>query len=480
MVGIKSYGAHIPRFRLDRNIMQMALLFLGFAPLRGEKAVANWDEDSITMAVAAAQDCLNGEDLGKVDGLYFATTSQTYALRQNAGIIAAALDLKTDSRTADFTDSTKSGTAALLAAADAIAAGSLNSCLVCAADLRVSKVASNGDYTYGDGAASFLLGKDDVIATIEGTFSTTHDFVDRRRLEGERLEHMWEERFIRDAGYMKFIPEAAAGLVKKYNLNVKDFSKVIYACAFTGAHGALGKTLGLAPEQVQDPMLATVGDTGSAQTLMMLVAALEDAKAGDKIMVISFGQGCDAFYLTVTDKIAKIKNKKAIKRNMANKVALGSYEKYLAFRKLMPCEIGIRGEETMFTSFSIVSRDNRELYGMVGVKCKKCGTPSYPPQRICPNPDCGAVDQNEPYRFTDKNATIFTYTSDFLSPSIDPPSSYGFIDFEGGGRTGVDFTDCDANALKIGMPVELAFRIKFADEKRAAINYGWKAMPIVA
>jgi len=212
----------------------------------------------------------------------------------------------------------------------------------------------------------------------------------------------------------------------------------------------------------------------------MLVAALEDAKAGDKIMVISFGQGCDAFYLTVTDKIAKIKNKKAIKRNMANKVALGSYEKYLAFRKLMPCEIGIRGEETMFTSFSIVSRDNRELYGMVGVKCKKCGTPSYPPQRICPNPDCGAVDQNEPYRFTDKNATIFTYTSDFLSPSIDPPSSYGFIDFEGGGRTGVDFTDCDANALKIGMPVELAFRIKFADEKRAAVNYGWKAMPIVA
>jgi hydroxymethylglutaryl-CoA synthase len=480
MVGIKSYGAHIPRFRLDRNIMQMALLFLGFAPLRGEKAVANWDEDSITMAVAAAQDCLKGEDAGKVDGLYFATTSQTYALRQNAGVVAAALDLKTDSRTADFTDSTKSGTAALLAAADAIAAGSLNSCLVCAADLRVSKVASNGDYTYGDGAASFLLGKDDVIATIDGSFSTTHDFVDRRRLEGERLEHLWEERFIRDAGYMKFIPEAAAGLVKKYNLAAKDFSKVIYACAFTGAHAALGKTLGLAPEQVQDPMLATVGDTGSAQTLMMLVAALEDAKAGDKIMVISFGQGCDAFYLTVTDKIAKIKNKKAIKRNMANKVQLGSYEKYLAFRKLMPCEIGIRGEEAMFTSFSIVSRDNRELYGMVGFKCKKCGTPSYPPQRICPNPDCGAVDQNEPYRFVDKNATIFTYTSDFLSPSIDPPASYGFIDFEGGGRTGVDFTDCDANLLKIGMPVELAFRIKFADEKRAAINYGWKAMPIVA
>jgi hydroxymethylglutaryl-CoA synthase len=480
MVGIKSYGAHIPRFRMDRNIQQLALLFLGFAPLRGEKAVANWDEDSITMAVAAAKDCLKGEDADKVDGLYFATTSQTYALRQNAGIIAAALDLKTNSRTSDFTDSTKSGTGAVLAAADAISAGSLNSCLVCAADCRVSKIGSNGDYTYGDGGAAFLLAKEDIIASIEGSYSTTHDFVDRRRMEGERLEHMWEERFIRDAGYMKFIPEAVAGLVKKFNLNIKEFSKVIYSCAFTGAHSALAKTLGLSPEQVQDPLLMNIGDTGVAQPLMMLVAALEDAKPGDKIMVVSFGQGCDAFYLTVTDNIKKIKDKKAVKRNLANKVPLGSYEKYLAFRRLMPSEIGIRGEETVFTSFSIVSRENREIYGMVGTRCKKCGTPAWPVQRICPKPDCGAIDQTEPYKFSDKIGHIFTYTSDFLAPSIDPPSSYGFIDFEGGGRAGLDFTDCDANALKVGMPVELSFRIKYADEKRAAVNYGWKAMPIVS
>jgi len=460
--------------------MQLALLFLGFAPLRGEKAVANWDEDSITMAVAAAVDCLKGEDTNAVDGLYFATTSQTYALRQNAGIVAAALDLRTDCRTADFTDSTKSGTAALLAAADAIASDSLKSCLISAADCRVSKVGSNGDYTYGDGAASFLLGKDNVIANIEGAFSTTHDFVDRRRLVGERTEHMWEERFIRDAGYMQFIPEAVKGLVKKYNLNINDFSKVIYACAFAGAHGALAKTLGLTPEQVQDPLLSNVGDTGVAQPLMMLVAALEEAKPGDKIMVVSFGQGCDAFYLTVTDNITKVKGKKGVKNGLASKAALGSYEKYLAFRKLMPAEVGIRGEEVLYTSFSIVSRDNRELYGMVGTKCKKCGTPAWPAQRICPNPDCGAVDQTEPYKFSDKKANIFTYTSDFLAPSIDPPSSYGFIDFVGGGRTGVDFTDCDPNMLKVGMPLELSFRIKFSDEKRAAVNYGWKGIPIVS
>jgi uncharacterized OB-fold protein len=134
----------------------------------------------------------------------------------------------------------------------------------------------------------------------------------------------------------------------------------------------------------------------------------------------------------------------------------------------------------MFTSYSIVSRDSKELYGMVGTKCKKCNTPCYPPQRICPNPDCGAVDQFEEYCFSGKKGVLFTYTSDFLAPSIDPPASYGFVDFDGGGRAGLDLTDCDPNALKVGMPLEMTFRIKFADEKRAAINYGWKAMPIVA
>ncbi len=480
MVGIVSYGAHIPRFRMDRNIMQLALLFLGFAPLRGEKAVANWDEDSITMAVAAGKDCLSGQESIGIEGLYFATTSATYSLRQNAGIIAAALDLGTATRTMDFTDSTKAGTSALLSAVDAIKAGSCNYCLVSASDCRVSKVGSSSDYIYGDGAAAFLVGKENIIASLDGSFSTTHDFVDRRRLESERLEHMWEERFIREEGYMKLIPEAVEGLIHKYSLNIKDFSKVIYACSFPAVHSALMKRLGLNPEQVQDPLLMSVGDTGVAHPLMMLVAALEEARPGDRIMVVSFGQGCDAFYLTVNENILRMKGKKGVKGNLANKAPLGSYEKYLAFRKLMPAEVGIRGEEMIFTSFSIVSRDNRELYGMVGTRCTKCGTPCWPAQRVCPNPDCGAIDMIEPYRFADKTGKIFTYTSDFLAPSIDPPSSYGFIDFEGGGRAGLDFTDCDANSLKVGMPVELSFRIKYSDEKRAAVNYGWKAVPIVS
>ncbi|MBW1907809.1 MAG: hypothetical protein JRJ24_21510 [Deltaproteobacteria bacterium] len=76
----------------------------------GERAVANADEDSVTMAVAAGSDCLAGIDPSSIDALYFATTTAPYDEKQCAGVIAAALDLRTDINTADFTGSLRAAT----------------------------------------------------------------------------------------------------------------------------------------------------------------------------------------------------------------------------------------------------------------------------------------------------------------------------------------------------------------------------------
>ena len=108
MVGLTSYGAYIPRYRINHNTIFSAMGFLGTFPPPGEKAVANWDEDSISIAAGAGIDCLTGMKREKVDGLYFATTSQPYMVRQNSTIIASALDLRPDTRTGDFVACTKS------------------------------------------------------------------------------------------------------------------------------------------------------------------------------------------------------------------------------------------------------------------------------------------------------------------------------------------------------------------------------------
>ena len=211
MVGISAYGAYIPRYRLKREVINSAIGWLNPVGLRGEKAVANYDEDSITMAIAASVNCLNGFDRGKVDALYFATTTSPYKERQGAGIIATALDLRPDIETTDFAGSAKAGTAAILSAYNAVKAGAAKSVMVCASDCRLGKPGSTQEYIYGDGGAAFLVGDGELIAALEGYHSFLYDFMGYWRAEGDVVEHSWEDRWVRDEGYVKLIPEAVSG-----------------------------------------------------------------------------------------------------------------------------------------------------------------------------------------------------------------------------------------------------------------------------
>ena len=74
MIGITSFEAYIPAYRLSRDEISRAW---GTGKMGGEKAVARHDEDSLTMAVAATLGCINrGGQQG--DGLFFATTTYHY------------------------------------------------------------------------------------------------------------------------------------------------------------------------------------------------------------------------------------------------------------------------------------------------------------------------------------------------------------------------------------------------------------------
>ncbi len=478
MVGIKSYGAYIPRYRMNHNTIFAAVGFLGTFPPPGENAVANHDEDALSTAVAAGVDCLHNESREAVSGLYLATTSAPYAVRQNSTLAATALDLQPGIRTADFTGSAKSGTGALLSAFDSVKGDMSSNTLVCASDCRLSKPGSPQEYLYGDGAAALLVGSDDVIATFEGSYSVSYDFPDRWRASGERFEHAWEDRFIRDSGYGQQIAEAITGLLAKYKLNINDFARIVYPGLYAREHGAIARRLGIDPEQLQDTLLSTVGDTGSASPLLMLVGALEDAKPGDRILIASFGNGSDALFFRVTERIESITGRRGVKKHMSSKKELASYEKYLAFRNLAPMDLGMRGEISIRTPMSALYRERKEVLALCGSKCTECGTPQYPYQRVCVNPDCGAMDRMEDYRFSDRRGVVFTYTGDNLAASVDPPSIYGLVDFEGGGRYWFDFADCDLDSVKVGMPVEMTFRRRYVDESSGVHGYSWKAMPM--
>jgi hydroxymethylglutaryl-CoA synthase len=480
MIGICSYAGYLPRLRLNRMTMFSAMGWLNPAIIMnaaGDKSVAGYDEDSITMAVAAGIRCLRGFDPLDINALYFATTTAPFKERQNANLVAGALTAGEEIRTADFTGSLKSGTAALLAALEFVNAEDNSKAVVCAADYRMGRAGSVQEMVFGDGGAALMVGNDNVIAAYKGSYSISCDFVDHLRGANSKYDRQWEERWIRDLGYDRLIPEAVEGICKKYGLQVSDFSKVIYPCYYGGARKNINRKLGLDPGQLQDELMMDAGDTGSAHSLLMLAKALEEASPGERLLVISYGNGCDALFFEVTDAISGFKDRFRVTDSLKNMHELDNFYKYLAWRDMMPVEIGLRGEEDKITRWSLVWRNRRAILGLEGTRCLECGTQQYPPQRVCVNPDCGAMDRMEPASLAGKQGKVVSFTSDMLAATLNPPAIYGNVDFDGGGRCMMDFTDCSLDDLQVGMKVRFTFRIKYVDTKRDTTFYFWKAVP---
>jgi len=481
LVGICSYAGYIPRYRLNRMTIFSAIGWFNPAIIMnaaGDKSVANCDEDAITMAVAAGSRCLRGfnpQDLGAV---YFASTTAPYKERQNANIVAGALAAEEEIRTADFAGSVKSGTAALLAALEYSAAEKGKEALACAADCRMGKVGSVQEMVFADGGAAIMVGGKDPIAIFKGSYSLSCDFVDHLRGANSKYDRQWEERWIRDLGYDRLIPEAIQGICRKFDLEVSDFHKVIYPCYYGGARKNINRKLGLTPEQVQDDLMMDVGDTGSAHPLLMLAKALEDAVPGERLLVLSYGNGCDALIFEVTEAISTYHDRLRVTDSIKNQQELDSLYKYLSWRDMLPLEIGMRGEEERLTRWSLVWRSRKAILSLQGSRCLECGTQQYPPQRVCVNPDCGAVDRMEKVILATKKGKIVSFTSDLLAATINPPAIYGNVDFEHGGRCMMDFTDCVLDDLQVGMDVRFSFRIKYFDSKRDTTFYFWKAVPV--
>ncbi|MGD2186231.1 MAG: SDR family NAD(P)-dependent oxidoreductase [Desulfobacterales bacterium] len=481
MIGITSYGAYIPRLRLERMAIFQAMGW--FAPAlmmvaQGERSMCNWDEDAITMAVAASRDCLRGQDRQELDALYLASTTQPFADRQNAGIVSAALNLKDDLITADYTSSQKASTTAMVTALESVKSGEINRILVTAADRRETKAAYFYEMWFGDGAAALMVGDSDIIAEYKGSYSVAHEFVDHYRGADQKYDYMWEERWARDAGYGRIIPEVVNGLFEKLGITMDDVDRLVYPCIFRRDHRNIAAQLGATSEKLVDNMHEVCGETGTAHPFMMFISALEKARPGDRILMIGFGQGANALLFEVTENITQLAERNGVAGSLANKKTINNYLKWLKFRDLIQTEMGIRAEAPTQTATTVLWRKNKMILGLVGGKCKRCGTPQFPKMDVCVNPACGAFHSQEDYEFADVPARVKTFTADMLSVSVDPPAIYGMVQFEGGGRLAADFTDCELDDLKVGLPVQMAFKRKAVDKERGFVNYFWKAVPI--
>ena len=466
MAGITSFSAYVPLPRMGPETTGWAA--------RNERAIASFDEDSLTMAVAAAMDCITDDDRKEIDGVYFATTTPPYAEKQAANMLATIVDLGTELFCTDISSSIRGGTIALRAGLDAIKAGSVKKVLLTGSDMRIPQPRSGNDTIFGDGSAALVLGSSGVVAEIEDSYSISHEIQDVWRLEKDEYVRSWEDRFVFEKGYLIAMPQAISGFLSKSGAEAKDFTRLVLYAPDARRHRDMARKIGFDDSKVQDPMFDTVGNTGTACVLMMLVAALEESSPGDRILLASYGDGADVFSLKVTDEIKNVQGRKALKDYIEAKRLLPTYETYLKWRGILDVAAQARRPSLRTPSAAAMFREQGTDFRLYGVICKKCGYRQYPAQRVCTK--CKTKDEFEPIRFSDKKATINTFSLDYLGATLEPPTGVCMIDFEGGGRMMAMITDRVPEEVKVGMPVQMTFRKLYTAE--GIHNYYWKCMPV--
>ncbi|KKN20565.1 hypothetical protein LCGC14_0934190 [marine sediment metagenome] len=474
MLGLKSYGAYLPKYLLPRDLIAKAW---DFPSVPGNKAVASIDEDSLTMSVEAGLDCLSGIDPKSIDGLFFASTTQVYTEKDSASFIATVLDLRTDIITIDFTDSLKAGTSALARAIDTIKANpDIKSILIIAADTREAEPSTMWEYGFADGAAALLISEgDDLPIIIDDYYSVSANVTGPwKRAKEDKFIRTFEVKL--DARlYIENVTKVMLEIMKRNNLTPENIDIAAYYYNNPRLHSRVSKMMKFSQGVAQNGLFFQVGDTGTSMSFMLLISALKRPKEGAKIILAGYGDGADAILMHLQDRKAVrelSKNHMGIVGHQKSMVLLKNYNVFIENRQLLEKDRFVRKSSAV-----TLWRDTDAVYKMYGLKCNNCGTIQYPTTaRSCIV--CRADDQLERVKLNLKG-TIFTYTLDHLvgGTYLDTPIPRCVIDLDGGGRVLLNMTEIDKpeESVKIGMNVELTFRrIHEGGEFK---NYYYKCRP---
>ncbi len=317
-VGIVSYGAYIPGYRIkvediarvwgdDADVLKSGLMV-------NEKSVPDLDEDTATIAVEAARNAIKRADVDpqRMGAVYTGSESHPYAVKPTSTIVAEAIGATPFMTAADMEFACKAGTAAVQACMGQVSCGMIDLGLATGADVSQGAPGDALEYTAAAGGVSFIIGskESELVAIIEDTFSFTTDTPDFWRREGMPYpEH--GGRFTGEPGYFKHVTGAARGLMEKMGTTPSDYDNAVFHQPNGKFPTRVAGMLGFSKEQIKPGLVVTrLGNTYSGSCLMGIAATLDQAKPGDRIFATAFGSGAggDAFSIKVTDRIDEIRN----------------------------------------------------------------------------------------------------------------------------------------------------------------------------
>jgi hydroxymethylglutaryl-CoA synthase len=439
-----AYATYLPRYRLAGGDVGLR---------RGDRVVASYDEDSTTMAVAAAGRALEGHPLPV--SLYFATSSPAYADKTNATAIHAALGMPHASFATDLCGTGRSGFAAWRAAA---ATGGL----ALTADVRVGRPGSADERLGGDGAAALLFGDGPAIADVLATTSLTSEFLDRWRSPRSITGEQWEERFGADR-YAALIRTAVDRTLDETGLAEVDH--VVVACP----NSAIVKRVGTLVKALKSTRTSPVGFSGVADAGITLAAVLDIAEPAETILVVSAFDGCDTILLRTTAQLPLARQSTPVSLQRAEGIVV-RHLTYLSWHGLVELEPPRRPEPDR-PAAPPAARAEEWKFGFAGTRCRQCGFVHLPPVRVCRC--CGTTDEMDAAPVATLQGTIVTHTVDYLAYSPSPPMIQAVLDVAGGGRCTIEVTDAEPERLRVGARVAFTFRRLFT--AGGVHDYFWKS-----
>lgn len=478
-VGIKSFGGYVPWLRLERSAIADSHAWFDPAVRgkgKGQRAISNWDEDALTMTVEAARNCGAAGFADRIGRVIFASTTAPFADRQNAGIIKEALNLPDSVETMDVSGSRRAGTSALIAALHAARGDGVDVLCVGAEKPRMQPL-SEGEFTAGDGAAALSVGTESLAAEFISSHSASMDFVDQFRGANREFDYVWESRWVREEGYGKIAATAIRAAFEKTGVDPKAVKHFLLDAPMAGVGARAAKLTGVPDAAVHRGLSAEVGFAGSAAPLIQLVHALEGAGPDEIAVLVGFGQGCDVLIFRTTSSIAARQPAQSLRACIRGGKATSNYMRYLVINDYLAIERGMRAEMDLKTALTTLYRDRKTILGLVGARDRATGAVQYPRSEVPLGSATGQQGDWEDYPFADRAARVVSFTADRLTFSIDPPAYYGMLDFEGGGRMTVDFTDMDPADAVVGRAMRMSFRVKGRDRARGFVNYFWKGVP---
>lgn len=340
-VGIVSYGAYVPRYRITPEEIGKVWGADGKAMGKGLmincKSVPAPDEDTITISVEAARSMMRRCDVSPKDigALYVGSESHPYAVKPTGTIVAEAIEAAPHLTVADYEFACKAGTAAIQTCMGLVGSGMVKYGVAIGADTSQSAPGDALEYSASAGGAAFLIGSEKVIATIDMTYSFTTDTPDFWRREGQMYPRHGG-RFTGEPAYFKHVLSGGKGLFERTGTTAKDYTYAVFHQPNGKFPTRVAKQLGFSDAQVKSGLLAPmIGNTYSGAVPLGLAAILDEAKPGDRIFAVAYGSGAgsDAFAITVTDESENLARDRAptVKEITSNAKFL-DYATYAKFR----------------------------------------------------------------------------------------------------------------------------------------------------